>query len=95
MYFAPYNRHLVVDIIEEKSKPVGETVIVLPSDYEKPVLPYTRATVLEVAEDSKFHGILKANDTILLERRMLHKIELGETSFYLVLENYVFGRITE
>ena len=65
----------------------------LPSDYEKPQSPYAKALVIEVSKDSKFHNLLKANDIILVERRMLHKIEIGEFSFYLVLENYVFGRI--
>ena len=92
MNFVPYNRHLVVDIIEE-SEEKNDSVIVLPSDYEKPQSPYAKALVIEVSKDSKFHNLLKVNDTILVERRMLHKIEIGEFSFYLVLENYVFGRI--
>ena len=92
MHFAPYNRHLVVELIEEEEKK-DESVIVLPSDYEKPVSPYATVKVLGVAPDSKFHDILKVNDTLLIERRMLHKIDIDGCSFYLILENYVFGRI--
>ena len=92
MHFLPYNRHLVVDIIEEEKK-LDESVIVLPSDYEKPQSPYVKAIVIEVSRDSKFHKSLEVNDTVLVERRMLHKIEIDSSTFYLILENYIFGRI--
>ena len=92
MHFKPFNRHLVIDLIEEE-EPIDESVIVLPSDYEKPQSPYVKALVIEVSLDSKLYGTLNCNDTILVERRMLHKIEFDDSTFYLVLENYVYGRI--
>ena len=92
MHFKPFNRHLVIDLIEEE-EPIDESVIVLPSDYEKPQSPYVKALVIEVSLDSKLYGTLHCNDTILVERRMLHKIDIDGCSFYLILENYVFGRI--
>ena len=92
MHFLPFNRHLVVDIIEDETE-TDESFIVLPTDYERPQSPYIRAIVIQVAEDSKFYGKLSVNDVLLIERRMLHKIEIGGFCFYLILENYVFGRI--
>ena len=92
MNFVPYNRHLVVDLIEEKQE-IEESVIVLPTDYEKPQSPYAKMIVISVARDSKFYNSLEVGDVILVERRMLHKIEIDEFSFYLVLENYIFGRL--
>ena len=94
MHFLPFNRHLVVDVIEEETK-TDESFIVLPTDYEKPQSPYVKAIVIDVAKDSKFNGLLEALDTILIERRMLHKIEINTTSFYLILENYIYGRIEQ
>ncbi len=91
MHFKPFNRHVVVDIVEEKKEEKG--LVVLPTDYKKPTTPHVKATVIEAAEDSKFHGILFANDTVLIERRMLQKVEISEYTFYLVLENYIYGRI--
>lgn len=38
MQFTPFNRHLVVNVIEEEKK-IDNSVIVLPSDYEKPLAP--------------------------------------------------------
>tara|TARA_R100001082_G_C4232286_1_gene103749 strand:+ start:108 stop:392 length:285 start_codon:yes stop_codon:yes gene_type:complete len=94
MNFKPFNRHLVVDVIEEK-KEGKDSLIVLPTDYEKPQSPYVKAIVIQVAEDSKFYGKLSVNDVLLIERRMLHKVEISEFSFYLVLENYIYGRINK
>jgi len=91
MHFKPFNRHVVVDIIEEKEKDKG--LVVLPTDYKKPTSPYAKAIVIEASEDSKFHGTLFVNDTVLVERRMLQKVEISEYTFYLVLENYIYGRI--
>ena len=70
-----------------------DSLIVLPTDYEKPQSPYVKAIVTQVADDSKFYNKLSANDVVLIERRMLHKVEISEYSFYLVLENYIYGRI--
>ena len=91
-YFTPYNRHLVVDLIEEKTEE-QESIVVLPSDYKKPTSPFVKALVIDVADESKFRDTLKLNDVILAERRMLHKVEISEYSFYLILENYIYGRI--
>jgi len=83
---------LVVDIIEDTPSN-QDSLVVLPTDYEKPQSPYARAIVIEVSIDSKFHGKLSLNDVVLVERRMLRKVDITEYSFYLVLENYIYGRI--
>ena len=92
MNFKPFNRHLVVDIIEDTQE-AKDSLVVLPTDYEKPLSPYVRALVVEVADDSKLVDRLSLNDTVLVERRMLHKVDINEYSFYLVLDNYIYGRI--
>ena len=93
MHFKPFNRHIVVDIVETKKQEKG--LVVLPTDYKKPESPYIKAVVKECSEDSKFHGVLFANDTVLIERRMLQKVEFDQNSIYLVLENYIYGRLND
>jgi len=92
MNFIPFNRHLVVDIIEDKQDN-QDSLVVLPTDYEKPLSPYIKVAVVQISADSKFFGKLSVNDTLLVERRMLHKVDISDYSFYLVLENYIYGRI--
>ena len=94
MHFKPFNRHVVVDVIEDK-KEEEKSVIVLPTDYKEPKSPYVRCKVIQSAEDSKFYGVLFENDVVLVERRMLQKVEFDQYSFYLVLENYIYGRIND
>lgn len=92
MNFIPFNRHLVVDIIEDTHE-TQDSLVVLPTDYEKPQSPYVKALVMQVADDSKLYKKLSTNDIILVERRMMHKVDISEYSFYLVLENYIYGSI--
>ena len=86
----PFNRHLLVRPLEEEEE-VIESVIVLPTDYEKPKSPYFIAEVLAYANDCA--SIVSKGDIVIIERRMLHTIEIKDKTYYLVLENYIFGRL--
>ncbi len=92
MNFIPFNRHILVDIIENKQPKKGSSVFV-PEDYKKVESPHVKVRVINVADDSKFYEKLKTDDVLLVERRMLNKIDNIDNSFYLVLENYIYGRI--
>ena len=96
MNLEPTNRHILVKPLETKEeKP--ESVIYLPDDYKKQETPYLLCEVLNIAPDSKFYNSQDKSfigQQFLVERRMLQKIELQGNEFYLVLENYVLGRIT-
>jgi len=92
MNFIPYNRHILVGIHEEKEEQTNN-IIVLPSDYEKPKSPYVVCNVLDIADDCEMK--LKQTERIVVERRMLHAIEIENQEYFLVLENYVYGRIHE
>ena len=94
MNFEPTNRHILVSPIEEK-KEEKNSLIMLPDDYKKQESPYLACSVLAVASDSKLVGTLFNKDTIIVERRMLEKIEMKGREFYLVLDNYVMGRLTK
>ena len=96
MKFQPYNRHLMVKPIEEQKEKDINISIVLPTDYEEPTSPYLVCKVLDVSEDTKFYqeyGSGFIGGKVVVERRMLHKIDINDETIYLVLENYVFGRI--
>ena len=92
MNFTPFNRHVVVDLIEETEEP-EDSLIVLPTDYQKPQSPFAKCIVIQASSDCKLNNDLSLNDTVLVERRMLNKVDINEYSFYLVLENYIYGRI--
>ncbi len=94
MNFTPFNRYILVEPIEEQEEEQN-VAIVLPENYNKPVSPYVACQVLQVSEDSKLALDLKEGDCIIAERRMLCTVDITEKPIYLVLENYVYGRITD
>ena len=91
MYLEPKNRHLLVLPLDNEEQ--EKSIIVLPEDYKQPKSPYITCDVLGISEDC---GIgVSIGDRIVIERRMLQEIKArGETN-YLVLENYVYGRIQD
>jgi len=91
MYFEPTNRHLLVLPLEtaKEEKPV----IILPEDYKRPQSAYVSCDVLGMAADCKLK--VQVGDTVVVERRMVQEIKAGGETNYLVLENYVYGRLQD
>ena len=94
MKFEPTNRHIQIIPIEE-NKEESDIAIVLPSDYKEPLSPYLICEVVACAKDSKFRLTGDNKTKIIVERRMLHKIDVNDETIYLILDNYVFGSIKE
>ena len=86
----PFNRHVLVKPIE-KEEQKKESLIVLPTDYKKPESPHQVAEVLDLSDDCSID--LSVGDSIVFEKRMTNKIQIEDKTYYLVLENYIYGRI--
>ncbi len=91
MSITPENRHLLVAPIEEAPTADNTVQLLMPDDFRPPQSPYVVCEVLDVATDSKFYNSMAGK--IVIERRMLHEVTIGPETHYLVLENYVFGRL--
>ena len=90
MYLEPKNRHLLIFPIKKEEE---KSAIILPDDYKKPESPYIICDVLGVSNDCTV-GI-EIGDRIIVESRMVSEVKaMGETN-YLVLENYVYGRLQD
>jgi len=85
----PVNRHILVDYFPKEEK--TSSGILLPDDYKVPEEKHTIVNVIAVADDVAFK--CKAGDRIIIDLKMLEKITLLETNYYLILENYVIGVI--
>ena len=92
MKLEPTNRYILVKPIENNNKE-SDSIIVLPQDYKKPEDPHKLCEVLDISGDSKFLTSLNKEDLIIVEQRMLQKIEIDENEFYLILDNYVLGSV--
>ena len=92
MSLIPENRHLLVNPIEESQDSNYDRVqLLMPDDFKPPQSLHVVCEVVAIAKDSKFYG--EAIDRIVTERRMLQEINIEDETYYLVLENYVFGRL--
>ena len=91
MNFKPMNRHLYVAPI--KSEEEDQPMIILPSDFQKPESPYVICDVINKAEDCEISA--DVGDRIIVENRMLHQIFVNGATIYIVLQNYVYGRIEQ
>ena len=92
MNFEPFNRHLLVEPVEEQEQQDIHR-IVLPDDYSVPQSPYVVCDVLSIASSCDID--INVGDRILIERRMLHEINAEGETIYIVLQNYVYGRIEQ
>ena len=88
MKLYPRNRHLVVEPIENEEEE-EKTTVLLPEGYGKPKPPFVQARVREVSPDCASN--FSKGDSIVLERSMLQEVTVEDAEFYLVLENYVYG----
>ena len=88
MYLEPLNRHLLVLPNFEQEE---ETNIVLPEGYKRPESPYIVCDILGIANDCSIE--VDISNRIVVERSMLQEIKAGGETNYLVLENYVYGRL--
>ena len=92
MSLIPENRHLLVYPIEESQESNYDKVqLLMPDDFKPPQSLHVVCEVVAIAKDSKFYG--EPVDRIVTERRMLQEINIEGETYYLVLENYVFGRL--
>tara|TARA_R100000030_G_scaffold41142_1_gene30902 strand:+ start:28 stop:315 length:288 start_codon:yes stop_codon:yes gene_type:complete len=92
MFINVYNRHVLVELVEEEEEE-KQSLIALPQDYKKTESPYTVVKVLQISDDCKL--FLEQGDLVVIERRMLTEIEIKGEKNYLVLENYIYGRIDD
>ena len=92
MFINVYNRHVLVELVEEEEEE-QQSLIALPQDYKKSESPYLVVKVLQVSGDSNL--FLEQGDLVVIERRMLTEIEIKGEKNYLVLENYIYGRLDD
>ena len=90
MYLEPHNRHLLVHPIDDKEEKKG---FILPDNYKAPMSQHVICDVLGKADDCKV--TVNIGDRIVVERTMLQEIKAAGETNYLVLENYVYGRLQD
>ena len=88
--FTPFNRHVLLDILEKEQQEQDRSFL-LPDDYNKPKSPYVLCRVKDFSCDCKID--ITINMEIVVQRSMIEEIEILDKTYYLVLENYVYGSL--
>jgi len=87
--FKPVNRYILVDLL--KNKDTSESLIVLPDDYKPMEEKYAKVKVLSAASDARFP--LEKGAHVIVDRSMIEEINISDTIYNVILDNYVVGII--
>ena len=85
----PLNRHILIEPPAKKEE--KQQGFYLPEDVVVKKKPYEVVKVVKIAFDSKFDGILKSGDMIVVESHLITEVETNAKKHYLVLENNVLA----
>mgnify|MGYP005817877185 CR=1 FL=1 len=90
MSLSPVNRHILIEPIEVEEE--EQSTVLLPEGYKvAPTEPYTSVKVIKVAEDCQQRFRALRGLTIVVDSSMIQEINFNDSTFCLILENYVLG----
>ena len=85
--FKPVNRHILIDLDQRTDE--QKSLIVLPEDYQPEQQKHSVVRVLEKSDDVKFD--LLVGSKIVVDSSMIEEIVINNTTYNIILENYVVG----
>ena len=88
MKITPQNRHLLIEVIDETEDDSKPAAFLLPEGYEKPKSEHVKVKVLDDSACS-----LPFGSYVVVPRHMIQEIDIGDTTFNLVQENYVLATV--
>jgi len=88
MNITPQNRHLLIEIPSEAVEVDKPAAFLLPEGYEKPKSEHVKVKVLDDSACS-----LPFGSHVVVPRHMIQEIDIGDTTFNLVQENYVLATV--
>ena len=91
MNFYPRNRHVLIEI-EQNQEEEPESAVLLPEGYGKQKDPYVCALVKEASPSCTVN--LSKGDRVVVETSMVQDISVGDNLYTIVLENYIYGVIS-
>ena len=88
MNITPQNRHLLIEVPNEVEDDSKHGAFLLPEGYEKPKSEHGKVKVLDGSASSMEIGLY-----VVVPRHMIQEIDIGDTTFNLVQENYVLATV--
>ena len=87
MNIVPQNRHLLIEMPSETEDDGKPAAFLLPEGYEKPKSEYVKVKVLD------YGCCNQLGSHVVVPRNMIHELDIGDTTFNLVQENYVLATV--
>jgi len=94
MSFEPLNRHLLLMPIKKEEEEKKSTILV-PEDYSIVKSRYEIYGVLAVAKDCEKVSKHYIGTKVLVNNAMVEEINIKDKTYYLMLENHIYGIISE
>lgn len=93
----PRNRHLLIEVQEEKQNENNDTRLLLPDDYVPTQNQFVAAKVLRSSPRTKGSEdwIAKEGEVVIVNRSMIEEIDVKGDKFTTILENYVVGVVAD
>jgi|TARA_R110001599_G_scaffold249046_1_gene448887 hypothetical protein len=91
MSFKPFNRFVRVLPLEDDVGEYESPIILMPEDFKRPIEPHMVCEVISKADDVVLK--IEVGEAVVIERRMLLEVKTGDEVVFLILENYIYGRI--
>ena len=88
MNITPQNRHILIEVLDETEDDTAPSAFLLPEGYEKPKSEHIKVKVLDDSACSLSFG-----SHVVVPRHMIQEIDIGETTFSLIQENYVLASV--
>ena len=88
--FTPVNRHILIELPQVVDS-TTQSLIVLPEDYKPEEERYVCVHALRTAPDIQVE--LNVPAKLIVDRSMIEEINVGGTTYNVILENYVVGII--
>jgi hypothetical protein len=92
--FVPVNRYILIQPPLAPEEPQGNQLgILLPDDYAPVLSAHASVKILDWADDVKLN--LSDYGTAIVQRSMIEEIDHSGEVLHVILENYVFGLISD
>ena len=94
MSLSPVNRYILIEPIQAETEEEEQPTVLLPKGYKMATAePHTSAKVIKVSEDCQPRFRSLRGLTIIVDSSMIQEINFNNSTFYLILENYVLGAL--
>jgi co-chaperonin GroES (HSP10) len=94
MNFEPLNRHLLLSKLKEEEEEKKSTILV-PDDYSVVKSRHETYGVVAVARDCEKVPRDYVGQKVLVNNAMVEEVNIKGKTYYLMLENHVYGILSE